>query len=143
MGIKQVIVIRKDLNMRKGKIASQAAHASMGAILPFMKWVSRPSSSLHSDVWMKHDNIPEIFSVVVGYLCEWLNGKFTKICVSCDSEKELLDLYEKTSEKNIIACIIKDEGLTEFNNVPTKTAIAIGPWDSEEIDKITGHLKLL
>ena len=34
--IKQVIVVRKDLNMRKGKIATQVAHASMKVLLDVM-----------------------------------------------------------------------------------------------------------
>lgn len=37
---------------------------------------------------------------------------------------------------------ITDVGRTEFNGVPTITALAIGPNKSEDIDKITGHLKL-
>ena len=33
MSIKQVIVMRKDLNMRKGKIAAQAGHACVAALV--------------------------------------------------------------------------------------------------------------
>ena len=33
MDHKQVIVLRKDLNMRKGKMVAQGAHASMAALL--------------------------------------------------------------------------------------------------------------
>ena len=63
--MKQVIVVRKDLNMRKGKIAAQCCHASLGVTLANLQ---------HPDVK------------------EWLSGAFTKICVSCESEDELFAL---------------------------------------------------
>jgi PTH2 family peptidyl-tRNA hydrolase len=34
--VKQVIIIRKDLNMRKGKMIAQGNHASMGVIFNYM-----------------------------------------------------------------------------------------------------------
>jgi PTH2 family peptidyl-tRNA hydrolase len=73
----------------------------------------------------------------------WLNGLFTKVVVSCDSEQELLELYEQANSNGLPSSLIVDAGLTEFNGVPTKTCIAIGPAKSEYIDKITEHLKLL
>jgi len=75
-------------------------------------------------------------------LNDWLNGKFTKICVSVDSEEELMDIYNKVPELCPVF-LVTDAGLTEFNGIPTKTCLCIGPYISEEIDKITGHLKLL
>ena len=75
-------------------------------------------------------------------LDSWLNGIFTKICLSVDSEEELLKIYNSIPTE-IPSVLITDSGLTEFNGVPTNTCIGIGPWDSDEIDKITGHLKLL
>jgi PTH2 family peptidyl-tRNA hydrolase len=76
-------------------------------------------------------------------LADWLEGKFTKICVSVDSEEELVKIYEQALQSGIPCSIIKDAGLTEFGGVPTLTCCAIGPaWD-EEVNKITGGLKLL
>ena len=114
--LQQVIVIRKDLNMRKGKMVAQGAHASMGAVLP------------HLTDWR---------------VKEWLKGAFTKICVSVDSEEELLRIYGKAKLTNQICEIIEDSGLTEFNGVKTLTCCAIGPATKEELQDITGHLKLL
>jgi PTH2 family peptidyl-tRNA hydrolase len=132
MNSKQVIVIRKDLNMRKGKCVSQGAHASLGALLKcFRKYTTSDNTT--------------IYHTEFGQDCvldSWLNGVFTKICVSVDSEQELLELYTSIPEE-IPAVLIKDAGLTEFGGVPTNTCIGIGPWISEEIDKYTGHLKLL
>lgn len=125
---KQVIVVRKDLNMRKGKIAAQAAHASMKVLVDLM------------------DNTGDsyvLYSFRYPVLEEWLSGRFTKICVSVDSEQELLDLYQKARDANMLCSLIVDAGLTEFNGVPTKTCIAIGPELPEKIDQLTGHLKLL
>ena len=60
-----------------------------------------------------------------------------------DSEKELLDIWEEALDSDIPVSIIEDCGLTEFQGIKTKTAVAIGPAPNEIIDKITGHLKLL
>jgi len=74
---------------------------------------------------------------------EGLNGKFKKVCVSCNSEKELLELYDTAKKLGMPCSLITDAGLTEFGGVPTRTCIAIGSYYSEEIDKVTGDLKLL
>lgn len=132
MIVKQVIVIRKDLNMRKGKCVSQGCHASMGALLTlFRKYTTSDDTTVYNLEFGK-DTV----------LDEWLNGKFTKICVSVDSEEDLLNIY-KSIPKHIPSVLITDAGLTEFNGVPTNTCVGIGPYIAEEIDKITKKLKLL
>ena len=73
----------------------------------------------------------------------WLNGIFTKICVSVDSEEELDKIKAQCDAADIPCALITDCGKTEFKGVPTKTCLGIGPWYSEEIDKITGKLELL
>lgn len=113
---KQVIVMRTDLNMRKGKMVAQGAHASLAATLSNM-------------------NDPRVK--------KWLAGPFAKICVQVGSEKELMELLGKAHTAGMIAHLITDAGRTEFNGVPTRTCIAIGPDTIEKIDAITGHLKLL
>jgi len=114
--MKQVIVLRKDLGMRKGKMIAQGAHASLGC---YLKYPDHP------------------------YVLEWLEGPFTKIAVSVDSEEELFEIYRLAQEASLPTILIKDAGRTEFNGVPTHTAVAVGPGPEEEIDKITGDLKLL
>ena len=130
---KQVIVIRKDLNMRKGKMVAQGAHASMAAVLDRMVILSHKKEIQEKTLILESGTPME----------SWINGLFTKVCVSVDSELELLEIYEKAKAAGLIASIITDAGLTEFAGVPTKTCIAIGPNWSEEINEITGHLKLL
>ena len=114
--MKQVIILRKDLNMRKGKMVAQGAHASMAAIL----------KELNNE-----------------YVVTWLDNSFTKVCVSVNSEQELLDIYNSSNTFGIPCALIRDNGKTEFNNIPTYTAVAVGPAPSNIIDNITGHLKLL
>ena len=55
----------------------------------------------------------------------------------------MLDIYQQAKDKGLPCSLIVDAGLTEFNGIPTKTCIAIGPAYSKYIDPITGHLKLL
>ena len=128
--IKQVIVVRKDLNMRKGKIASQVAHASLLAVFG-----ERDSFSIRTS--------DSISIYLDASLKTWLAGKYTKIVVGCDSEDELLDLNAQAVQAMIRSALIKDSGFTEFHGVPTYTALALGPQKSSSIDKITGYLKLL
>ena len=139
MGVKQVIVMRKDLNMRKGKMAAQAAHASMANLLHYFTWTlgrNNVEGKWFTDLELR------VYEGTV--LDRWLlTETFKKICVSVDSEQELLDIYQKALDNGIPAALITDSGLTEFGGIPTKTCIAIGPDVDEKIDSITGHLKLL
>ena len=137
MHTKQVIVLRKDLGMRKGKMIAQGAHASMaGAVLNRAYVENTKVEGFEPKAYLIMPDLNE-------YDLDWIQGKFTKVVVSVDSEEELLDIHKQAMEKNITCSLIRDAGLTEFKGVPTYTAVAIGPWDSEEIDKITGNLKLL
>jgi PTH2 family peptidyl-tRNA hydrolase len=73
----------------------------------------------------------------------WLvTGRFKKVTVYVETEQELIDLYDTARKAGLPSAIIKDAGLTEFNGVPTITAVGIGPGSVEEIDAITGNLKL-
>ena len=136
---KQVIVVRKDLNMRKGKMCAQSAHASMKAILDRMTDAQTFTSPLQDE-----ELTIKVLPLDPGSPIEdWINGLFTKVCVSVESEEELLAIYEKAKVAGLICSLIQDAGLTEFGGVPTYTCCAIGPNWSDEIDQITGGLKLL
>ena len=125
--VKQVLVVRKDLNMRKGKIAAQCAHASMASLLKY--------KSVYPNDWSFED-MPEA-------MYEWLDGPFTKIVVSVNSEEELLALKETCHDNGMPCSLIRDAGHTEFHGVATNTVLAVGPEDEDKINKITGHLALL
>lgn len=116
MAHKQMIIMRKDLNMRKGKMIAQGAHASLKVVLENLE---------HPDVKA------------------WLQSAFAKIAVSVDSEEEMFELMYHAKKAGIINTLITDAGRTEFNGVPTNTCIALGPAAEEKLDPITGHLKLL
>jgi PTH2 family peptidyl-tRNA hydrolase len=125
--IKQVIVVRKDLNMRKGKIAAQAAHASIAVVTKLLGPTEHEHRILHH-----HED-----------LFKWLAGDFKKIVVGCDSEAELLDLSLRARGELLLHALIQDNGLTEFHGVKTYTALAVGPGSSKIVDRVTGHLKLM
>ena len=130
METKQVIVIRKDLKMRKGKMIAQGAHASMKVLLDNCI----KSMDGRTYIMMAHPVNP---------WWHWLNGLFTKVVVGCDSEDELLDLHREAAGRSIPVGLIQDAGKTEFHGEPTYTALAIGPAEVELVDEVTGHLKLL
>lgn len=119
---KQVIVMRKDLNMRKGKLIAQGSHASLGAIMNYVK------------------NSQCAFPEVVE---EWLQGSHTKICVYVTSEQDLVDIAVQALIENVNYHLVEDLGLTEFNGVKTLTCLALGPDYPEILDPLTGHLPLL
>jgi len=137
--IKQVIVVRKDLHMRRGKIISQCCHASMKVLLDrsFRYFTPETKSgevkTLHYQLSMTKDEP----------LYEWLEGKFTKIVVYCNMESELKEVEVQCHYNQIPYATITDFGLTEFHGKLTDTCVAVGPWHSDEIDKITGDFKLL
>lgn len=126
---KQVIVLRKDLNMRKGKMVAQGSHASMGAFFNACNMIKT------KDSFEYRTKTEEGF--------DWLQHGFTKVCVSVDSEEELLEIFRQAKTAKLPAALITDSGRTEFGGVPTNTAVGIGPADESAIDAITGKLKLL
>jgi peptidyl-tRNA hydrolase, PTH2 family len=126
MDHKQTIALRKDLNMRKGKMVAQGAHASLRAILQ-----------------LGHREGERFVIPLDERLEPWLLGRFKKICVSVNSESELLALHERSRAAGLITALIQDAGLTEFGGVPTYTALAVGPDREDRVDAITGSLPLL
>ena len=120
--IKQVIVVRRDLNMRLGKAIAQGAHAAM--------------------MFMIRDIAAGKGQFEGVRFNEWLEQGTAKICVKADSEAHLIEICEKARAAGLRAELIRDAGLTEFNQ-PTLTAVAIGPDSAGKIDPITGNLTLL
>lgn len=150
--VKQVILVRTDLKMSVGKIASQVAHASMKAFFdvmikaPYIHFLhhNQIENEIVESAWPDSIKFTESRILPRGkYFNEYIEGIFKKVVVGVESEKELLELYQKAKDKEIHCSLIKDSGLTEFNLVPTYTTVCIGPWIDSEIDEITGHLKLL
>jgi PTH2 family peptidyl-tRNA hydrolase len=125
--VKQVIVMRKNLNMSKGKMVTQGAHASIAFLTNKMKDnLSNPEA-----LWWVNLSQAEK---------EWVYGTFFKVCVGVDSKKELLDIgYNAVMLGLSVKYIEETTGFDE----PTFTCLAIGPDYSSKIDPVTKHLKLL
>jgi peptidyl-tRNA hydrolase, PTH2 family len=128
LSIKQIILIRRDLNMRRGKEIAQGSHASMAFLVNRM----RKLSGLDTEVALSLRPAELV----------WITQGMAKVCLKVNSEEELLACHAKATESGIEAHLIRDSGRTEFNGVPTLTACAIGPDDPDRIDLITGDLKL-
>jgi len=114
---KQVIVVRSDLEMSRGKIAAQAGHAAVSAAQEARK---------HHPKWWK----------------AWLKEGQCKIAVKVGSEKELLKLEREAKELGLPSALILDRGLTELPS-GTTTCLGIGPAPSRKMDRVTGKLALL
>lgn len=138
MKAKQVIVMRKDLKMRKGKIAAQASHASTEAVLKALLKENRLGDIACTDEYisLKVSDKPE------SPLSDWFRSGTAKICVYVNSEEELLEIHEKLTRAGIISALILDAGVTEFHGEPTYTCLASEPTAPEKIDPITGDLPL-
>lgn len=128
--IKQVIVIRKDLNMRKGKTVAQGAHASVDSLIRMM-------------VYCENENMAQLSFDRKGVIAKWFEDGVAKICLYVNSEDELMKVYDNAMGHKLPVSLIEDAGLTEFHGEVTKTCLAIGPWYADEIDAVTGDLKLL
>ena len=138
MGTKMMIVMRRDLKMRKGKIAAQAGHACVDAVLQALKKEDRMKDLVQSPEGMMLKTTDKSDSP----LSEWFNNGCTKVCVSVDSEEDLLSIAQKAEARGIIAAVITDWGLTEFHGEHTKTCLALEPLPAEIANELTGELPL-
>lgn len=138
MGTKMMIVMRRDLKMRKGKIAAQAGHACIDAVLQALIKEERMNDLETSADGMMLKTTDKPTSPLV----EWFNNGCTKVCVYVDSEEALLEIAEKAEKRGIIAAVITDWGLTEFHGEHTKTCLALEPLPASIADELTGELPL-
>ncbi|MFH1275638.1 MAG: peptidyl-tRNA hydrolase Pth2 [Candidatus Woesearchaeota archaeon] len=114
MSLKQVILVRQDLKLPKGKLAAQAAHASVEAVM-------------RSDKKLVN---------------KWREEGMAKIVVKVNDQKELLKYLQLAKDEGLVTALITDAGKTVV--APgTRTCLAIGPDEEEKIDYLTGNLKLL
>ncbi|MBU5688117.1 MAG: peptidyl-tRNA hydrolase Pth2 [Candidatus Aenigmarchaeota archaeon] len=109
---KQVIILRKDLKMSKGKAAAQACHAAVHSFEK-VKW---------------------------SLIEKWKFFGSKKVVLAVNNEEEILEIYKQVKKAKIPCFLVKDAGLTELKP-GTITALGIGPVEEEKIDKITGSLK--
>lgn len=126
--VKQVILIRKDLKMRRGKEIAQGSHAAMIFMLGRLR-----EDSVHDGKFTLHLSDVERF---------WIEHGMAKVCLQVDSEQELLARHNQAREQGLISHLIRDSGRTEFGGVATYTACAIGPDEASRIDVVTGDLAL-
>jgi peptidyl-tRNA hydrolase, PTH2 family len=117
--MKMVIVMRTDLNMRKGKMCAQAAHAAVMATTKL--------------------GVTKEKAVII----EWLKDGQKKIVIGVPSFEDLEDLRVKAWQSGISFTVVTDAGHTEFHGKPTVTCMALGPDTDENLDPVTGDLKLL
>lgn len=114
---KMVIVVQNNLGMGKGKIAAQCAHAAVQCYKTGMEMDSK--------------------TVKI-----WLASGQPKVVVKVNSEEELLSIAALSTKCGLINCLIKDAGKTQLEP-STITILGIGPGKKQDIDSVTGHLKLL
>ena len=114
MGLKQVVIVRNDLKMPKGKLSAQVAHASVDAVLKASRLV----------------------------VSAWKLAGMKKSVLKVESEEDLRRYYELAKSAKLPCSYINDAGRTCL--APgTATCVGIGPASDEQVDKISGDLKLL
>lgn len=112
--VKQVIVVRKDINLSAGKTAAQCAHAAVECF---------------------RSSPPNLRK-------KWLVAGQKKVILAAKGLEEILKIKEKAKKMKLNFSLVKDAGLTEIPT-GTITCVGIGPAPSKDIDKITGSLPLL
>lgn len=137
MSVKQVIVFRRDLKCRKGKLLAQSGHAAM---MFLSEQLRSPEVDDNVRIFVK-DKVQKIVLLTQEQQA-WFDGLFTKICLVVDGEAQLRDLYDKAKEAGLTAHMVIDAGLTEFAGVPTLTCIAIGPHEASRLGPVTAGLDL-
>jgi PTH2 family peptidyl-tRNA hydrolase len=115
--IKQVIIVRLDIEMSKGKLSAQVAHASL----------------------MSYFEAEKADKAVAK---QWLDTGEKKIVLKVHDVSDLEKLFKAFKYKKVPCALVSDAGMTELPP-GTVTALGIGPWKSADINQFTSTLKLL
>lgn len=114
MGYKQIILVRKELKLPKGKMAVQCSHAAVEAVLKSQK-----------------DDVKR-----------WRDSGGKKVAVYVDNLKELYKFNQLAKDIGLVTAVITDAGKTVLEP-GTVTCMAIGPDEEQKIDKLTSKLKMV
>lgn len=143
MSFKQYIVVNRELKMSRGKLMSQAAHASMA----WLTHIIREEAFIPSPPWDDCVHADLVFSRDL--YDGWINGSFTKIVLAVDSEEEMLELINKLEAngytENRSFFVIRDNCSTELEPDETgtrMTCIGFAPSESEKLSDIMKDYKL-
>lgn len=126
--VKMVVVVRTDLGLGPGAIATQVAHASMRWLTERIKawrWEDWGSGSGEGSVMTEEED-------------EWVLGTFTKIVLQVNTKDDLEAIQEAALVAGLTCWPVHESGIEG-----KMTAIGIGPHEAERIDPITRKLKLL
>ena len=110
--MKQLIIVRRDLEMSPGKMAVQVSHASMAFLTNAMR---NPAGLVHDDTSRKYHLLVDIECDIYD---EWVKGIFTKIVCRAKNRNDLLKVVDVatslclTEDKDFF--LIKDNCLTEL-----------------------------
>jgi len=145
---KQIIIVRKDLNMSPGKLAAQVSHGSMA----FLTWMIRDNvfgemfeGTGGNQKFMKPCNTYRIqsFDIDKDLYEQWIDGEFTKCVLQAKNKNQLLKAKTMAEELGMKEgedfWLIRDNCHTELEpeeDGRTLTVIGFKPMDSEIIDKI-------
>lgn len=114
---KLVLVVRTDLNMQKGKMMAQCAHAAVGTVLELQESKST-------------------------FLRPWLNQGQPKIVVKANSVVEIFALEKQAKTVGVPTYAIHDAGRTQVA-AGSLTVLAVGPAPAFLVDQVTKDLKLM
>jgi len=114
---KLVVVVREDLDLSKGKLAVQVAHAAVTAAL---------EAKAGNSKWFHG----------------WMTEGQKKVVVRASGIEELKALERKAQDLKLPTALIEDAGLTELPP-GTTTCLGVGPGANHLVDAVTAHLKLL
>ena len=113
-------MVRTDLGMTPGKIASQAGHAYLGAFLRCQELNPQ---------------------LLADYLQDFPG---TKVCLSSKNLDAILRAQAEAEVSDIPCSLITDSGCSNFfNGQPIITAIGLGPANESQIKHITRRFQLL
>ena len=112
--MKQIMVVRTDLKMKKGKIAAQCCHGAIGA------YKKSPSDKIK----------------------KWENEAYGKVVLKVKTLEELNEIKKLADKKGVVNYMVVDAGKTQIP-ASSVTVLALGPDEDEILDEITGDLKLL
>jgi peptidyl-tRNA hydrolase len=141
--LKQIIVMRRNLNQPSAKMAAMAAHASMTFLLDIF-------GRMFIDSFASSPPLPAM-SYFTAEQLQWLTEldpgleaigqkSMAKIVLFVADEAELVAIETKAKEANLVCHRVVDSGYSH-NPAGTFVCIAIGPDWPEKLDPITGHLK--